>query len=213
MTEASKPESIDAGRAPVAPDETAPEAAPPALTRMQTIGGSLVVAVMVAFIVVLALMLRGQDGRSGFGIISSGRLVELDPRPAPDFLLETYAGESLQLSNLRGDVVVLNFWASWCPPCRIEAPVLERVADAYRNRDVSVIGIGVWDDANQAMEFLAEFGVTYPNAEDTTRLIPVEYGVTGLPETFIVDRRGVLRSHWIGPLTDEQLADLIEPHM
>ncbi len=138
---------------------------------------------------------------------------ELDPRPAPDFVLETYAGERLQLSNLRGNVVVLNFWASWCPPCRVEAPVLARAATDYADQGVSVIGIGVWDQADQAVEFLAEFDVAYPNAEDTTRLIPVEYGVTGLPETFIVDRRGVLRGHWIGPLTDEEIADLIEAHV
>ncbi len=207
---------MDEGRAPVATvatAETAPEAGPPALTRTQMIGGSLVVAVMIAFIVVLAFMLRGQGGRAGFGIISSGHLVKLDPRPAPDFLLETYAGESLQLSDHRGDVVVLNFWASWCPPCRVESPVFSRAANAYRDRGVSVIGISVWDDVDQAREFLAEFGITYPNAEDTTRLIPVEYGVTGLPETFIVDRRSVLRSHWIGPLNDTQLANLIEPHV
>ena len=209
MTDASKPEPIADGRVLAAPDE----AAPAALTRMQVIGGSLVVAVLVAFILVLALMLRAQDGQSGFGIISSGRLVELDPRPAPDFVLETYAGERLQLSNLRGNVVVLNFWASWCPPCRVEAPVLARAATDYADQGVSVIGIGVWDQADQAVEFLAELGIAYPNAEDTTRLIPVEYGVTGLPETFIVDRRGVLRGHWIGPLTDEEIADLIEAHL
>ena len=106
--------------------------------------------------------------------------MNLDPRPAPDFVLTTYDGQRLQLSDFRGQVVLLNFWASWCPPCRVEAPVLQRAAERLDSAGLVVIGIDVWDDETQARAFLDEFGVTYPNVEDTTRSIPVEFGVYGL---------------------------------
>ena len=169
------------------------------------------VALLLAFIVVLALALRGQTAQGQFGIFATGRVVNLDPRPAPDFVLTTYDGQRLQLSDFRGQVVLLNFWASWCPPCRVEAPVLQRAAERLDSAGLVVIGIDVWDDETQARAFLDEFGVTYPNVEDTTRSIPVEFGVTGLPETFVISRSGVLVSRWVGPINDEQLADLVAP--
>ena len=169
------------------------------------------VALLLAFIVVLALALRGQTAQGQFGIFATGRVVNLDPRPAPDFVLTTYDGQRLQLSDFRGQVVLLNFWASWCPPCRVEAPVLQRAAERLDSAGLVVIGIDVWDDETQARAFLDEFGVTYPNVEDTTRSIPVEFGVTGLPETFVISRSGVLVSRWVGPINDEQLDDLVAP--
>ena len=169
------------------------------------------VALLVAFIVVMALALRGQTDQGQFGIFATGRAVNLDPRPAPDFVLTTYDGERLQLSDFRGQVVLLNFWASWCPPCRVEAPVLQRAAERLGSAGVTVIGIDVWDDAAQARAFLDEFDVSYPNAEDATRSIPVEYGVTGLPETFVISPSGVLVRRWVGPINDAQLADLVAP--
>ncbi len=169
------------------------------------------VALLLAFIAVLALALRGQTAQGQFGIFATGRVVNLDPRPAPDFVLTTYDGQRLQLSDFRGQVVLLNFWASWCPPCRVEAPVLQRAAERLDSAGLVVIGIDVWDDETQARAFLDEFGVTYPNVEDTTRSIPVEFGVTGLPETFVISRSGVLVSRWVGPINDEQLADLVAP--
>ncbi len=169
------------------------------------------VALLLAFIVVMALALRGQTDQGQFGIFATGRAVNLDPRPAPDFVLTTYDGERLQLSDFRGQVVLLNFWASWCPPCRVEAPVLQRAAERLGSAGVTVIGIDVWDDAAQARAFLDEFDVSYPNAEDATRSIPVEYGVTGLPETFVISPSGVLVRRWVGPINDAQLADLVAP--
>ena len=188
---------------------TDPSPVLPVRLRVAIAGTSVVL--LLAFIVVLALALRGQTAQGQFGIFATGRVVNLDPRPAPDFVLTTYDGQRLQLSDFRGQVVLLNFWASWCPPCRVEAPVLQRAAERLDSAGLVVIGIDVWDDAAQARAFLDEFGVTYPNVEDTTRSIPVEYGVTGLPETFVISRSGVLVRRWVGPINDEQLADLVAP--
>jgi cytochrome c biogenesis protein CcmG/thiol:disulfide interchange protein DsbE len=210
----------DGSRRPSSPDEPdiaglsiEIQAPPGKLSRGQLLAGALALFVIVGSVVVIGTVMRGRDGQTGIGIISVGRALDLEPRPAPDFVLTTYDGQQLQLSDFRGQVVVLNFWASWCPPCRAEAPILEQASRALRDAGVVIIGIDVWDDDAQAQAFLNEFGITYLNAEDTTRLIPVEYGVTGLPETFVVDRRGVLVRRWVGPLRADDLSDLIAPSL
>ena len=184
---------------------------PQRLTAPQLAAAIAGVAALVALIVVIGLVMRGGNERSGLGIISIGRATDVRPRPAPDFVLTSFDGQRIQLSDFRGRIVVLNFWATWCPPCRVEAPVLQRAAERLESADVTILGIDVWDDQAAAIEFLNEMGVTYPNAEDTTRLIPVEFGVTGLPETFVIDRQGVLVRRWVGPLTDEDLDELLAP--
>ncbi len=184
---------------------------PQRLTVPQLVAAIAGVAALVALIVVIGLVMRGGNERSGLGIISIGRATDVRPRPAPDFVLTSFDGQRIQLSDFRGRIVVLNFWATWCPPCRVEAPVLQRAAERLESAGVTLLGIDVWDDEAAAIEFLNEMGVTYPNAEDATRLIPVEFGVTGLPETFVIDRQGVLVRRWVGPLTDEDLDELLAP--
>ena len=184
---------------------------PQRLTVPQLAAAIAGVAALVALIVVIGLVMRGGNERSGLGIISIGRATDVRPRPAPDFVLTSFDGQRIQLSDYRGRIVVLNFWATWCPPCRVEAPVLQRAAERLESAGVTVLGIDVWDDEAAAIEFLNEMGVTYPNAEDATRLIPVEFGVTGLPETFVIDRQGVPVRRWVGPLTDEDLDELLAP--
>lgn len=186
-------------------------AQPQRLTIPQLLGALAGVAVLVALIVVIGLVLRGGSDRSGPGIISIGRATDIRPRPAPDFVLTSFDGQRIQLSDYRGRIVVLNFWATWCPPCRVEAPVLQRAAERLDAEGVTILGIDVWDEQAAAIQFLNETGITYPNAEDATRLIPVEFGVTGLPETFVIDRRGVLVRRWVGPLTDDDLDELLAP--
>ena len=184
---------------------------PQRLTAPQLVAAIAGVATLVALIVVIGLVMRGGNERSGLGIISIGRATDVRPRPAPDFVLTSFDGQRIQLSDFRGRIVVLNFWATWCPPCRVEAPVLQRAAERLESAGVTILGIDVWDDQSAAIEFLNETGVTYPNAEDTTRLIPVEFGVTGLPETFVIDRQGVLVRRWVGPLSDDDLDNLLAP--
>jgi len=146
--------------------------------------------------------------RSGLIINEDGALVSVQPKPASDFTLTLFAGETIRLSELRGQVVVINFWASWCPPCRREAPALEAAWQALQKEDVVFLGIDVWDEREDALDFIDEFGVTYPNGPDDDG-IAIDYGVTGIPETYIIDRKGQLAAKFVGPVTTTQLLQTV----
>ena len=124
-------------------------------------------------------------------------------RPAAAFALTTFEGAPLSLETERGKVVVVNFWASWCyPACYEEAPVLERNWQAYRDRGVVVLGVDIQDREEAARKFIKDFGLTFPNAQDTTGTVSVDYGVYGVPETFFIDRQGRIRAKHVGAVTD-----------
>ncbi|MEK7385524.1 MAG: TlpA disulfide reductase family protein [candidate division NC10 bacterium] len=124
-------------------------------------------------------------------------------RPAAAFALVTFDGAPLSLEAQRGKVVVVNFWASWCyPACYEEAPVLERNWRAYRDRGVVVLGVDIQDREEAARKFIKDFGLTFPNAQDTTGKVSVDYGVYGVPETFFIDRQGRIRAKHVGAVTD-----------
>jgi len=125
-------------------------------------------------------------------------------RPAAAFSLTTFAGTPVSLEGLRGKVVMLNFWASWCvPACYEEAPALERTWRAYKDKGVMVVGVDIQDKEEAARQFLARFGHSFPNAPDPTGRVSVDYGVYGVPETFFIDRTGRVRFKQVGALTDE----------
>ena len=131
---------------------------------------------------------------------------------APAFTLERLDGEGeLSLASLRGKAVVLNFWASWCGPCREEMPLLQEGWERWRDRDVVFVGIDVEDFRGDARDFLEEVGVTYPNVFDGKGSTVGRYGLTGYPETFFVDGDGVVVYRIAGPVEDaEELDEGIE---
>ena len=109
---------------------------------------------------------------------------------APDFEVETFDGEALKLSDLNGKVVVLNFWASWCPPCRWEMPFFETMWQEYRDQGVVFVGIAMSDTLENVKAFAKEAGVTYPVALDTTTEIARDYEVLSLPTTYFIGKDG-----------------------
>jgi len=109
---------------------------------------------------------------------------------ARDFELTSFDGETITLADYNGKVVVLNFWASWCVPCRWEMPFFQEMSEEYRDRDVIFVGVAVSDDEVEAKEFAAGIGVTYAVGLDATGQITRDYRVTSLPTTFIIDRAG-----------------------
>jgi cytochrome c biogenesis protein CcmG/thiol:disulfide interchange protein DsbE len=133
-------------------------------------------------------------------------LQEGSPGPRLERRLEAAANDGeLALQELRGAPVVLNFWASWCPPCREEAPRLERSWRESRDRGVVVLGLDMQDLTGDAREFIREFHISYPNVRDPGDDVAREWGVTGLPETFFISARGRVVAHVIGAISSEQL--------
>jgi len=119
---------------------------------------------------------------------------------APDFKIPRYAGGEMSLAGLRGSVVVVNFWASWCGPCRDEAPTLEQLWQEYQGKGVQFIGVDIQDTPEGAKGFIDEFHITYPNGPDPNNTIGRAYRITGVPETFLVGRAGRLAKQFIGPV-------------
>ena len=129
---------------------------------------------------------------------------------APDFTLQSFDGQTVTLSQLRGKVVIINFWASWCPPCREEAAYLEQTWRKYQDRGVVFLGVDWVDTPGNALAYIKEFDITYPNGPDVGTKAAQAYRIQGVPETFYVDKRGVLRGVHIGPLKSPELDQKID---
>lgn len=131
---------------------------------------------------------------------------------APGFDFTTFDGESYTLSDFRGKVVVLNFWASWCAPCREEAPELEAAWQRYADSgDVVFLGIAYADNGPRSIAYLEEFEISYLNAPDLGTRISDLYRIQGVPETFIIDQNGIVAQFIYAGVNEEQLVNIIEP--
>ena len=177
--------------------ETAVASSPARLRRVHW-GWWLVGALLAGFMALLALkLMRAQAGR-----ITSG--------PAPDFDLNLFDGGTFRLSKQRGKVVMVDFWASWCIPCRDEAPLLEHLWQVYHDQDVVFVGVAYADTDDDSRAFLKKFAITYPNGPDLGTRISQAYGITGVPEKYFVDKCGQVRHVIIGPGPERQLRGAIE---
>ncbi len=169
------------------------------------------IGVFLGVVVLMALLGYGLVRLSSAAPASPSEPIALrSGKQASDFSIKLFSGDGFRLSDQRGKVVVVNFWASWCPPCREEAPVLERAWQAYKDKGVVFVGVDVWDTEKDALSFIKEFGITYSNGPDPNGEIAIDYGLTGVPETWFIDREGRLVRRWTGALTDEQITAFIE---
>ena len=131
--------------------------------------------------------------------------------PAPDFTLRDLEGKDLTLSSLRGRVVLLEFWATWCPPCRESLPAMEKLYRKYRKEGMEVVAIAVRDDADEVRKLVAADGLSFRVFLDDEAVSRI-YGISGIPALFMLDRKGVIRHQLEGyrPAVDEEIAARVE---
>ncbi len=151
-------------------------------------GVVLVWGLLLGLLAILGLgLVRTQQGPVGVGAT------------VPDFSLTTFDGETVDIRDLRGQVVVINFWASWCKPCEQEAAELEQAYQQYKDQGVVFLGVDYVDTDREAKAYLEKFGVTYPNGPDLGTRISQAFRIRGVPETYIVGPDGRLAAIKIGP--------------
>jgi peroxiredoxin len=136
---------------------------------------------------------------------TAGGPVGLAGRPAPVFDLRDDLGKNVSLRRYRGSIVVMNLWASWCPPCRAEMPDLQRLADVYSNRGVAIVGVNEGESPQRARAFADSLRIHFPIWMDAGQRYGRSYAALGLPTTVILDRRGIVVRGFDGALTLDQM--------
>jgi cytochrome c biogenesis protein CcmG/thiol:disulfide interchange protein DsbE len=169
--------------------------------RAQGLSPAWIATGVIAFIV-LALL--------GYALLAKPSVPPQIGSPVPEFDLTAFDGSPMNLVAQQGRIVVINFFASWCAPCRQEAADLEQTWREYQDRGVQFYGIAYKDADSRAQAFLEEFDVTYPSTVERGNRTARTYGLTGVPETFVVNKQGLLERHFLGPITKAQLSQEID---
>ena len=173
------------------------------MSRLRPLAQGAAIGLVVLLFALLAWSLLNDEGGDLAAAANRG-----DRPTAPDFSLERLDGSGeLQLSSLRGKVVILNFWASWCTPCKEEAPFLEELWRDNRDRGLVVVGLDAKDFRADARRFVERFGLSFPTVFDGPGKLVGPYGVTGFPETFVIDRNGRVVAAFVGAVNGEAERD------
>lgn len=168
--------------------DTTPQEAPRPKGAVRAWQGVFVL-ILLAFVILLAMRL-----------VQTNQSEQRAAGEAPPFTFTTFEGETISLEQLRGKGVVLNFWASWCDPCREEAALLEATWRREEANGVVFLGLDYLDQEPAAKAYLAEFDITYPNGPDLQSAAARRYGIKGVPETFFIDPEGKITDIVIGPI-------------
>jgi cytochrome c biogenesis protein CcmG/thiol:disulfide interchange protein DsbE len=172
---------------------------------------ALMVLVIVGIAGVIGLLIYGVASQTPDRSIEEA-VARGEREPAPDIELPPLdGGEERSLEDWRGQVVVLNYWASWCEPCRDESPLLERWHRRISKRGATVLGIDVLDVTSDAKDFIEEYGLTYPHLRDKDGSTQEEFGIVAYPETFVIDREGRIVASQRGPVDEAFLRENVLP--
>ena len=157
-----------------------------------------------AIVLIIGMLQSGRDsGRPG--VNDTLGEVDVTTDAHSDFQITTLDGRELRLSDLRGSIVMVDFWSSWCPPCRAEASVLAEAYERWSEIGVEFVGISIWDNEEDVIDFIKSHNITYPNGIDNDGSIAVEFGVKGIPEKFFVNPQGEIVRKVNGPNTSQSL--------
>lgn len=185
------------------PSDAADDAQPVSgARRLSPLRVTAIVLVVVGVLALAALLALGLENRSPVTGRSGATRID---KPAPQINMPLYGGGSMTATDYAGKPVVVNFWASWCGPCKQEAPIFERLSREYRERGVMFIGVNIQDAESDAEAYLREYDITYPNGKDDDGSISIDYGVIGIPVTFFIGRDGIVQRRWAGVMRETQL--------
>jgi DsbE subfamily thiol:disulfide oxidoreductase len=158
----------------------------------------LSVLFFIAVLVSASSLLSAETARINYKLVPN--LQEMtDHSPAPQFTLPNLEGGKVGLKDFRGKLVLLNFWASWCVPCREEMPAMERLYQKYRDHGFVIVGVNLKDDKKSALSFVKELKITFPIAFDPNGEVGLIYGAWGLPTTYLIDANGIALARAWGP--------------
>ena len=163
----------------------------------------------------LLLVAGGMVALLAYGFTRDARYIQspLLASQAPSFALALFDVKTIRLEDFRGKAVLINFWASWCIPCRAEAPALESAWQKHKDQDMVFLGVNIQDKEEDARAFMNEFGITYLNGRDPNGKIAVDYGVWGIPETFFIDPQGSITYKHAGELKAAIIAAKLDDAM
>jgi cytochrome c biogenesis protein CcmG/thiol:disulfide interchange protein DsbE len=165
-----------------------------------------------AVVVLVVAGVAGLIGLLAYGVASQDPKKSVNGDAAPEFSLPPLGGgPERSLDDWRGQVVVLNYWASWCEPCRDESPLLERWHKKISKQNATVLGVDVLDVTSDAHDFIDKYELTYPQLRDKDGSTQDDLGIVAYPETFVIDRGGRIAASRRGPVDDEFLRDTVTP--
>lgn len=136
--------------------------------------------------------------------------VTSNPMPAQDFTLKDITGNDVKLSSLKGKAVVVNFWATWCYPCREEIPDLQKSYEENKDKGFVILGVNIKENESKVSKFAKDYNMTYPILLDTDGTISDVYKVFGVPTSFFIDKNGLIKDSFIGMLTKEDISKRLE---
>jgi thiol-disulfide isomerase/thioredoxin len=182
--------------------------------RLVVLAATALAGAALAVVLLTGWATGGNSGVTDVAGSTSAVLYQAGHRPlAPDFTATTLTGAPLSFSSYRGQVVVLNFWGSWCAPCRAEAPALAGAAKQYRPAGVDFLGVDVRDTTASALAFARNFGIGYPSVSDSSSVITLDFTavvpIAGTPTTLVIDRTGHIAGAVFGTATYQELTDIL----